>query len=89
MDEVDPVYAKQKIVFYFLSSRIYAQSVRLTIRPLPQQLVRAFLIFGFGNNDEQISTLNELENEIEKVTYSDDLSESGLVVHEWGSMFVH
>ena len=51
MDEVDPEYEKEKILFYFLSPQIYSQSVQLKIRPLPQQLIRAFLIFGFGNNE--------------------------------------
>jgi hypothetical protein len=46
-------------------------------------------MFGFGDDNDDISTLSELENEIEKVIITEDLSESGLVVHEWGSMFMH
>jgi len=52
-------------------------------------LIRAFIIFGFGDNNDQISTFDQFENEIQKVFYTENLSESGLVVHEWGSMFVN
>ena len=89
MNEIDPEHKKQKILFHFLSPQIYSQSVQLTIRPIPQQLVRAFLIFGFGNNDDEISTPDQFENEIKKVIHVDPLSRSALIVHEWGSMFVH
>ncbi|CAF3433946.1 unnamed protein product [Rotaria socialis] len=89
LDEADPEHEKEKILFHFLSPQIYSKSAQLTIRPLPQQLVRAFLIFGFGTNDSEISTLDQLENEIQKVINTENLSESGLVVHEWGSMFVY
>jgi hypothetical protein len=90
LNEADPEYKKEKIMFHFLSPQIYSQSARLMIRPSPQQLVRAFLIFGFGNNDDEISTFEQLENEIKKVIATENLSaDSGLVVHEWGSMFVY
>ncbi|CAF0885258.1 unnamed protein product [Rotaria sordida] len=89
LDEADPEHEKEKVIFHFLSPQIYSQSAPLTIRPLPQQLVRAFLIFGFGTNDDEISTVDDLENEINKVINIENLSESGLVVHEWGSMFVY
>jgi len=89
LDETDAEYKNEKIIFHFLSPEIYSRSAQLTIRPRPQHLIRAFLIFGFGNNNDQISTLDELENEIEKVINTENLSESGLVVHEWGSMFIH
>ncbi|CAF3959192.1 unnamed protein product [Rotaria sordida] len=88
LDEADPEHEKEKVIFHFLSPQIYSQSAPLTIPPLPQQLVRAFLIFGFGTNDDEISTVDDLENEINKVINIENLSESGLVVHEWGSMLV-
>ncbi|CAF3372021.1 unnamed protein product, partial [Rotaria sp. Silwood2] len=89
LDEADPEHEKDKVIFHFLSPQIYSQSAQLTIRPLPQQLIRAFLIFGFGTNDDEISTVDQLENEIKKVINIENLSESGLAVHEWGSMFVY
>jgi hypothetical protein len=89
LDEVDPKHEKEKIIFHFLSPDIYSKSARLTIRPLPQQLIRAYLIIGFGNNNNQISTFDQLENQIQRVINTDNLSESGLIVHEWGSMFIH
>ncbi len=85
LDEADPEYKNEKIIFHFMSPQIYAQS---TIHPRPQQLVRAFLMFGFGNNDDEISTFDEFENEIQKAFNTENLSESGLIVHEWGSMFL-
>jgi hypothetical protein len=89
LDEIDPENEKEKISFYFLSPEIYSKSARLTIRPLPQQLIRAFLVFAFANNNDQISTFDQLENEIKKVIHTDNLSQTGLIVHEWGSMFIH
>ncbi|UJR32898.1 hypothetical protein I4U23_020359 [Adineta vaga] len=89
LDEVDPEYKNQKILFHFVPSQIYSQSAQLTIRPLPQQFLRIFLVFSFGNNDNEISSFDELENEIQKVFINEHLSNSGLIVHEWGSMFIH
>jgi len=90
LDEFDLEYKKEKIMFHFLSPQIYSKSARLMIRPSRQQLVRAFLIFGFGNNEDEISTFEQLENEIKRVIATENLSaDSGLVVHEWGSMLVY
>ncbi|CAF1389567.1 unnamed protein product [Adineta steineri] len=89
LDEIDPECKRDKVIFHFVSPSIYSQSVQLSIRPLPQQLLRIFLVFSFGNENDEISTLNQLESEIEKVSMTENLSNSGLIVHEWGSMFIY
>ncbi|CAF1092247.1 unnamed protein product [Adineta steineri] len=89
LDEIDPECKRDKVIFHFVPPSIYSQSVQLSIRPLPQQLLRIFLVFGFGNENDEISTLNQLESEIEKVSMIESLSNSGLIVHEWGSMFIY
>ncbi|CAF1163954.1 unnamed protein product [Adineta ricciae] len=89
LDEVDPAYENENVIFQFIPSQIYSRSVQLTIRPLPEQFVRIFLVFGFGDANDEISSFDDLEKEIPKVVINENLSSSGLIVHEWGTMFMY
>jgi ubiquitin C len=91
LDEADPDGERKNIRFRFLSEEEYSTVAPLSIRPSPERMIRAFLLFGFGDDDdddEQISNIQEIDETVNLVIreYS---STSGLVVHEWGSMFVH
>jgi hypothetical protein len=70
LDEADPDCERRNVVFRFLSEEEYSTVALLSVRPAPERMVRAFLLYRFGDNDEQASM-------------------SGLIVHEWGSTFVH
>jgi len=73
---------------HFLSEEEYSTAALLNIRPSPERIVRAFLLYGFGDDDEQVSNIHEIDDVLDLIIkeYS---STSGLVVHEWGSMFVY
>ncbi len=88
LDEADPDCERKTIRFRFLSEEEYSTVASLNIRPSPERMIRAFLLLGFGDDDEQISNIQEIDETVNLVVreYS---STSGLIVHEWGSMFVH
>ncbi|CAF5135855.1 unnamed protein product, partial [Rotaria magnacalcarata] len=88
LDEVDAAQTQKKIVFYFLSPDFYSTAARLIVHPIPQQIIRFYMIFGFGNNEQNISTLDELNIAIDRTITSGNSTNSGLVVHEWGTMFM-
>ena len=89
MDEVDPEYENENIIFQFIPSQVYSRSAQLKICPLPEQFVRIFLVFGFGDVNDEISSFDDLEKEIAKVFINENLSNSGLIVQEWGTMFMY
>jgi hypothetical protein len=89
LDEADPDKSNKNVIFRFLTLVEYAKIAQLSVRPIPDQIIRAFLLYGFGDDAGQLSTMDELEHEVEKVfTVTSNHELSGLIVHEWGSMFV-
>jgi hypothetical protein len=88
LDEADPDYERKNIIFRFLSEDEYSTVAPLYIRPVPERMVRAFLLYGFGDDEEQVSNIHEID-QIVSLVIKEYVSTSELVVHEWGSMFVH
>ena len=88
LDNADPEYTNSNIVFRFLSQDEYSTVAKLSIRPVPEQITRAFLLYRFARNDERISNIDEIEKVIDSVCHRNSLS-TGLIVHEWGSMFLY
>jgi hypothetical protein len=91
LEEVDSEQSKKNVIFRFLSPDEYVNMAQLNIRPIPDQIVRAFLLYGLRDDDDekQIATMDELESEVNKVFgASHQHDSSGLIVHEWGSLFV-
>ncbi|CAF3745629.1 unnamed protein product [Rotaria sp. Silwood1] len=89
LDETDSELSKKNVIFRFLSPDEYTNMAQLHIRPMPDQVIRAFLLYGLSHDEGKLATMDELENEVKKVfPISHSLNSSGLSIHEWGSMFV-
>ena len=90
LDEIDPNYTHQNVVFCFLSPNEYSSVAELHVRPEPVQIIRAFLLYRLSEDEETIiSTMEDLENEVKKIVESTNNHQSnGLVVHECGSIFI-
>lgn len=87
LDNADPEYTNSNVVFRFLSQDEYSAVAKLSIRPVPERIIRAFLLYRFANNDERVSDIDEIEKVIDSVNYQNS-SSTGLIVQEWGSMFL-
>jgi len=88
LDEADPDCERKNIIFRFLSEEEYSTAASLNIRPSPERMIRAFLLYGFGDDDEQVSNIHEI-HDVLNLVIKEYSSISGLVVHEWDSMFVY
>ncbi|CAF5157693.1 unnamed protein product, partial [Rotaria sp. Silwood1] len=88
LDDADPEYRNPNVIFRFLSQDEYSSVAQLNIRPQPEQVIRAFLLYRLGNKEEHTSNIDEMEKIID-LAYNRNSSSSGLVVHEWGSMFLY
>ncbi|CAF4471455.1 unnamed protein product [Rotaria sp. Silwood2] len=71
LDEIDPNHIQKHVVFRFLSPNEYSNLAALHVRPEPDQIIRAFLLYIF-NNDEQttISTIENLDNEVKEILHT-------------------
>ena len=54
LDEADPNSERTNIRFRFFPEEEYAKVAPLRIRPAPTRTVPALLLYGFGDDDEQI-----------------------------------
>ncbi|CAF2972735.1 unnamed protein product [Rotaria sp. Silwood2] len=88
LDDADPDYTNVNVVFRFLSQDEYSSIAKLSVGPVPERIIRAFLLYRLANNEEQISNIDEIENVIHSICHQNS-SSSGLIVHEWGSMFLY
>jgi len=90
LDEIDPNHTHQNVVFRFLSPNEYSSLAELNVRPEPDQIIRAFLLYRLSDDQQAtISTIEQLENEVTKILGSPNKHQSsGLIVHEWGSMLI-
>ncbi|CAF3850812.1 unnamed protein product [Rotaria sordida] len=88
LDDADPEYTSPNVVFRFLSQDEYSSVAKLSIRPVPERIIRAFLLYRLANDDEQVSDIDEIEKVIDLICQQNS-SSSGLIVHEWGSMFLY
>ncbi len=89
LDEADTDQIQKKVVFSFLPPNLYSTMARLIIRPIAQQIIRVYMIFGFADPDHNMSTLDELNRAADQLITPENSTGSGLIVHEWGTMFLH
>ena len=90
LDEADPNLQQRRVRFRFLTSDEYSSVAQLNVDSHLKEIKRPFLIYGFGEEEEIVATTEELEEEVSKVVVDTDSStKDGIILHEWGSMFVH
>lgn len=88
LDDADPECKNAYVVFRFLTHDEYSSVAQLSIRPEPERTIRAFLLYRLSHGEERISHTEEIEKAVDSIAQHNS-SASGLIVHEWGSMFLH
>ncbi|CAF1425403.1 unnamed protein product [Rotaria magnacalcarata] len=88
LDEEDPNHEYKNVIFRFLTPDEYSSVAELNVRPTPERMIRAFVVFSLNDNKTNISTMEDINGILMNWKISEDENGSGLLVHEWGSMFV-
>ncbi|CAM4873905.1 unnamed protein product [Rotaria socialis] len=88
LDEEDPNHEYKNVIFRFLTPDEYSSVAELNVRPTPERMIRAFVVFSLSDDKTNISTMEDINGMLMNWKFSEDENDSGLLVHEWGSMFV-